>query len=86
MREATGCGGPSPTSKPAPRNTTLFTIQVGEHEVHAQTLGDGNHLPGDQVWLTFKRYHLFEKETGLRLEATTGRLRTPDVGATLAIP
>jgi len=49
--------------------TTLFTIRVGEHEVHAQTSGGENHLPGDQVWLTFKRYHLFEKESGLRLRS-----------------
>src|SRR5256712_12147288 len=38
-----------------PMNTTLFTIRVGEHEVHAQTSGDENRLTGDQVWLTFKQ-------------------------------
>ncbi len=53
-----------------PMNTTLFTIRVGEHEVHAQTSGDENRLTGDQVWLTFKQYHLFEKESGLRLRSS----------------
>jgi len=54
------------------RNTTLFTIRVGEHEVHAITSGEDNHLTGDQVWLTFKRYHVFEKESGLRLRSYAG--------------
>ena len=48
-------------------STTLFTIRVGEHEVHAHTAGDEKPLIGDQVQLTFKRYHLFEKDSGLRL-------------------
>jgi multiple sugar transport system ATP-binding protein len=58
-------------------HTTLVTIRVGEHEVHAQTPGDENHRPGDQVWLTFKRYHLFEKESGLRLRSYDGALAHP---------
>ena len=58
-------------------NTTLFTIRVGEHEVHAQTSGSENHLPGDEVSLIFKRYHLFEKETGLRLRSHDGALAHP---------
>jgi ABC-type sugar transport system ATPase subunit len=52
-----------------PMNTTLFTIRVGEHEVHAQTSGGERHLIGEQVWLTFKRYHLFEKESGVRVRS-----------------
>jgi hypothetical protein len=50
-----------------PFNTRLFTIRVGEHEVHAQTSGDQNRRAGDRVWLTFKRYHLFDRASGLRL-------------------
>ena len=53
-----------------PGNTTLFTIRVGDDEVHAaQISGDASHLTGDRVWLTFKRYHLFERESGLRLRS-----------------
>jgi len=58
-------------------STTLLTIRVGEQEVHAQTSGDANHLPGEQVWLTFKRYHLFEKESGLRLRSHDAALAHP---------
>ena len=48
-------------------NTTLLTIRVGEHEVHARTSGhDKSHLTGSQVWLTFRQYHLFDKESGMR--------------------
>ena len=53
-----------------PHNTTLLTIRVGEHEVHAQTSGHENHLTGDQVWLTFRQYHLFDKESGVRLRSS----------------
>ena len=50
-------------------NTTLCTIRVGEHEVHAQTSGGEPHATGDAVWLTFKRYHVFEKTSGVRLRS-----------------
>jgi multiple sugar transport system ATP-binding protein len=51
-------------------NTTLFTIRVGDDEVHAaHTSGAENHLTGDRVWLTFRRYHLFERDSGLRLRS-----------------
>jgi ABC-type sugar transport system ATPase subunit len=50
-----------------PMNTTLFTIRVGEHEVHAQAPGDENRRAGAQVGLTFKRYHVFDKASGMRL-------------------
>jgi ABC-type sugar transport system ATPase subunit len=48
-------------------NATVLSIQVGEHEVHAQTSGDSDLLIGDPVWLTFRRYHVFDKESGVRL-------------------
>jgi multiple sugar transport system ATP-binding protein len=50
-------------------NATILSIHVGEHEVHAQTTGNENLLTGDQVWLTFKRYHVFDKESGMRLRS-----------------
>jgi multiple sugar transport system ATP-binding protein len=50
-----------------PLNTTLFTIRVGDHEVHARASGDDRHLTGDHVRLTFTRYHVFDKASGLRL-------------------
>ena len=53
-----------------PHDTTLLTIRVGEHEVHARTAGPEHHSTGSQVWLTFKQYHLFDKESGLRLSSS----------------
>jgi multiple sugar transport system ATP-binding protein len=50
-----------------PKNKTLLSIRVGEQEVHAQGSGDDNHRVGDQVWLTFNRYHVFDRVSGLRL-------------------
>jgi ABC-type sugar transport system ATPase subunit len=52
-----------------PPNDTLVTIRVGEHEVHARTSGDEHGLTGSQVWLTFKQYHLFDRESGTRLRS-----------------
>jgi ABC-type sugar transport system ATPase subunit len=52
-----------------PRNTTLLTIRIGEHEVYAQTMGNDGHRVGDSIWLTFKRYHVFDKNSGLRLRS-----------------
>jgi ABC-type sugar transport system ATPase subunit len=50
-------------------NATTLSIHVGEHEVHAQLSGDANFLAGDQVWLTFKRYDVFDNESGMRLRS-----------------
>jgi multiple sugar transport system ATP-binding protein len=50
-------------------NATILSIRVGEHEVHAQTSGDDSLLTGDQVWLTFKRYHVFDNASGMRLRS-----------------
>jgi multiple sugar transport system ATP-binding protein len=48
-------------------DSTLLTIRVGEHEVHALGPGDAPPAPGDEVWLTFRRYHVFDRESGRRL-------------------
>src|SRR5207244_938200 len=52
---------------PALRSTTLLAIRVGEHEVHAHVAGAGDETgqAGDSVWLTFKRYHVFDRESGV---------------------
>jgi multiple sugar transport system ATP-binding protein len=54
-------------------NTTLFTVRVGEHHVHAEISCNEGHVPGDEVWLTFTRYHLFDQESGLRLRSHAGK-------------
>jgi multiple sugar transport system ATP-binding protein len=46
--------------------TTLFTVRVGEHEVHAQAPADERHARDEEVALTFVRYHVFDKASGLR--------------------
>jgi multiple sugar transport system ATP-binding protein len=47
-------------------NATMLGIRVGEHEVHAQTPGQAPFRSGDRVWLTFKRYHCFDRASGAR--------------------
>jgi ABC-type sugar transport system ATPase subunit len=54
-------------------STTLYTIRVGEHEVHAETARDQRFRTGDLVQLTFERYHVFEKKSGLRLRSYDAR-------------
>jgi len=51
-----------------PRSTMLVTIRVAEAEVHVATATDQGHRPGDGVWLAFKRYHVFDKASGRRLD------------------
>jgi len=51
------------------KQTTILTIRVGGQEVHARISGDERYLTGDPVWLTFGRYHVFEKESGMRLRS-----------------
>jgi ABC-type sugar transport system ATPase subunit len=52
-------------------NTALFTLRVGEHEVHAQAPASERHASGAEVWLGFRRYHVFDKVSGLRLHSAT---------------
>jgi ABC-type sugar transport system ATPase subunit len=47
-------------------NATIAEIRIGAHEVHAQAAVGEPFRAGDQVWLTFTRYHVFD-ETGARL-------------------
>jgi ABC-type sugar transport system ATPase subunit len=50
-------------------NATILRIHVAEHEVYAETADEENLQAGDRVWLTFKQYHLFDRESGLRLRS-----------------
>ena len=56
-------------------NATILSLHVGEHEVYAQTSGDQHLRKGDEVWLTFKRYHVFDNESGMRLRSETAAER-----------
>ncbi len=47
-------------------NATILDLRVGEHEIHAQTSAGEHFRPGDQAWVFFKRYHVFD-ESGVRL-------------------
>jgi len=50
-------------------NATILSVRVDQHELYAQTPGDQNVLPGDRVWLSFRKYHLFDKKSGARLRS-----------------
>jgi multiple sugar transport system ATP-binding protein len=47
-------------------NATILDVRVGGHEIHAQAGAGESFRAGDQVWLRFKRYHVFD-EAGVRL-------------------
>ena len=53
-------------------NATIVSARVREREVYAQLPGWQNVRAGDAVWLTFRRYHVFEPGTGARLRTVTG--------------
>src|SRR6266496_3440358 len=48
-------------------NATILTITVGDQELVAEIPSEENLRGGDQVCLTLKRYHVFDKATGMRL-------------------
>jgi multiple sugar transport system ATP-binding protein len=50
-------------------NSTLVTIRVGEHEVHGLLTSPPSPAIDEEVWLTFRRYHLFERESARRLRS-----------------
>jgi multiple sugar transport system ATP-binding protein len=53
-------------------STTLVTVRVGEHDVHVQAPTEARHAAGQEVRLTFARYHVFDKASGSRLSTITG--------------
>ena len=48
-------------------HSTLVTIRIGEDKVHALLTRAAPPAAGDNVWLRFRRYHLFERDSGRRL-------------------
>ena len=50
-------------------NATILTVRAGGQEVHAYTPDDVSLVPGASVWLTFKRYHVFDEASGLRVRS-----------------
>jgi hypothetical protein len=48
-------------------DVAILSTRVGEHEVHARIAGDERFPAGEQVWLACKRYHVFDKASGVRL-------------------
>jgi multiple sugar transport system ATP-binding protein len=48
-------------------NATILTIKVEDQELYAEVSNEESLRDGDQVCLTFKRYHVFDKVSGMRL-------------------
>jgi multiple sugar transport system ATP-binding protein len=70
-RDVAVCGTVTSALRLPMEKRALLTIRVGQHEVHARTADDEHLATGDSAWLTFKRYHLFDKESGARVGAGT---------------
>lgn len=51
------------------KNATILGIRTGNHHIHARTSANKRLAIGDEVWLTFTRYHVFDKESGSRLRS-----------------
>ena len=47
-------------------NGTMLTIQLAGHEIHAQAAAGERFRAGDAVWVTFERFHTFDR-SGTRL-------------------
>jgi len=54
-------------------NATMLTIKVEDQELYAHAAGDEGFSGGDPVWLTFKRFHVFDKASGTRLRSVPER-------------
>jgi multiple sugar transport system ATP-binding protein len=50
-------------------NATIVSARVGEHEIYAQAAGDLSVSAGEEVWLSFRQYHVFERESGARVRS-----------------
>src|SRR5215475_4710994 len=48
---------------------TSLRVKVADREVYAEMPGDVSIPAGKQVWLTFKRYHVFDRASGTRLRS-----------------
>jgi len=60
-------------------NATIVSARVREREVYAQLPGSPTVRTGDAIWLTFRRYHVFEPDSGANLVETTNRFRVRGV-------
>jgi multiple sugar transport system ATP-binding protein len=47
-------------------NATIVSARVGEHEIYAQAAGDLSVSAGEEVWLSFRQYHVFDRESGAK--------------------
>ena len=54
-------------------NATILSIQVGKHEIYAQMSIDESLRAGARIWLTLKRYHVFDRASGKRLQTVARR-------------
>ena len=53
------------------KGIAVLTIRVGESEVVTQVpIGEHAQL-NDEVWLGFKKYHVFDGKTGMRTQTIT---------------
>jgi multiple sugar transport system ATP-binding protein len=50
-------------------NATVLSVRVDQQELFAHIPGDQSVLAGDRVWLTFRKCHLFDKQSGARLDS-----------------
>jgi multiple sugar transport system ATP-binding protein len=50
-------------------NTMILTIRMEDRELHAYVPDGAGLGTGARVWLTFRRYHVFDKESGSRLRS-----------------
>jgi len=48
---------------------TSLRVKVADREVYAEVPGDVSVPAGEHVWLTFKRYHVFDRASGTRLRS-----------------
>jgi multiple sugar transport system ATP-binding protein len=51
------------------KRALILNVRVGEYQVVAQVSGEGNWAANAEVWLCFKRYHVFDKNSGLRVKS-----------------
>ena len=49
------------------KNVTTLQIQLGDDELHARLPGTERYGRGDAVWVAFRRYHAFDRQSGERL-------------------
>ena len=50
-------------------NAMILTIRMEDRELHAYVPDGAGLGTGARVWLTFRRYHVFDKESGSRLRS-----------------